>query len=91
MDLDMISANLNTIENKLLFLEEEKLAALDRLVAHRSALNPDQMQELQLTNRIRRIQRRIAVLLRTKEALIESGAARVAQAFNRDPPGPPGN
>lgn len=82
----MIAANLETIEDQLQRLEEEKRDSehdLGQLLQHPPA--PEQMQELR--NRIRRLEQRISVLLRAKEALIVSGASRVALAFNRDPPG----
>lgn len=94
MDLDMIAANLETIEDQLQELEEEKRDyehALGRLLQHPPALYPElvgqQMQELRNHIRIRRLEQRISGLLRAKEALIVSGASRVALAFNRDPPG----
>lgn len=92
MALDMIAANLETIEDQLQELEEEKRDyehALGRFLQHPPALYPElvgqQMQELR--NHIRRLEQRISGLLRAKEALIVSGASRVALAFNRDPPG----
>lgn len=86
----MIAANLETIEDRLQRLEEEKRDSehdLGQLLQHPPApeLVGQQMQELR--NRIRRLEQRISVLLRAKEALIVSGASRVALAFNRDPPG----